>query len=548
MTTFLKNSNPLWWKSAVFYQIYPRSFYDSNNDGIGDIPGIIQKLDDLNDGSGGGLGVDALWISPFFPSPMKDFGYDISDYVGIDPIFGSMKDFEELVRQSHDRGMRLVIDLVLNHTSDEHPWFVESKSSRDNNKADWYIWHDGKPDGSVPNNWLSVFGGAGWSWCEERSQYYYHSFLKEQPDINWYHSEVREEIRKVLRFWLEKGVDGFRLDTANFYAYDKEFKDNPPYHSDDEVVEKHLADFNLYLTSNSKDRAENFEFLSMIRETMNECGEHYMTIGEIGGIQDPERLSEISASYVKGNKHLHMAYNFGLLGDKLDSEYLSYQVELIEKRIEDGWPCWSLGNHDCKRLASRAKSANLTKSLLAMLLFLRGTPILYYGDESDMPEYDIKKNELQDPFGKNYFPEYKGRDGCRTPFPWDSQKPNQGFNQGEKPWLPATAPICLDQVIEKTGTTYELLKELLEFRRTHLDILNGSYTCFDNKEGKFYFSRKSNQGEIRFVLNTSTNPIQIEYPAEFSLVLLKNQTSSPTKDNDTLRVPSESFAVLVHKA
>ncbi|KAK3604186.1 hypothetical protein CHS0354_001994 [Potamilus streckersoni] len=399
----LKTSDKDWWKTAVFYQIYPRSFYDANNDGIGDLKGITCKLDHLNDGKGGGLGVDAVWISPFFLSPMKDFGYDVSDYTGIDPMFGTMSDFEEMTAEAHKRGIRILIDLVLNHSSDMHPWFIESRSDRTNPKADWYIWHDGKPDGSVPNNWQSIFGGPAWTWDDNRKQYYNHSFLKEQPDLNWYNPEVQTQMKHIIQFWLKKGVDGFRLDTANFYAYDKQFRDNPLYTGADSV-EKQTSHYFKYETVYSKDRPENFRCLELIRSSIEEIGGHYTTIGEIGGIQDLDRLMKLSADYVRGNKYLHMAYNFGLLTDNFSAENLTLTIGKLEEHIKDGWPCWSLGNHDCRRIETRAGNTELKRSLVAMLLFMRGTPILYYGDECDMPEYEIKKDELQDPFGKAFFP------------------------------------------------------------------------------------------------------------------------------------------------
>ncbi|MBF0278364.1 MAG: DUF3459 domain-containing protein [SAR324 cluster bacterium] len=538
-----------WWKSAVIYQIYPRSFYDSDNDGIGDLKGITQKLDYLNDGEGGGLGIDTIWLSPFFPSPMKDFGYDVSDYCGVDPIFGTLNDFEELVQSAHARAMKVVIDLVLNHSSDQHPWFQESKKDRSNPKADWYVWQDPKPGGGLPNNWLSVFGGPGWTFNEDRQQYYYHAFLKEQPDLNWYHPEVREAVAEVFRFWAEKGVDGFRLDTANFYVHDRELRDNPPQPEGHVPLEaREGLEYDKYVTRFSKDRPENFQCLKHIRQTLDALSPHLTTIGEVGGIQDLDELIDLSCSYVKGSEHLHMVYNFGLLGE-INIPKVTRLLQLTESRIEDGWLSWSLGNHDCPRLTSRSggnsDKPGIHQTLLLLLLCLKGTPILYYGDEIEMPEYPIHKEELQDPVGINYWPTYKGRDGCRTPFAWDCQKPNQGFNQGARPWLPAKSPVDLKEEQKKTQGTYALTREMLGLRRNLPALQSGSFELVFHDEHGFLFDRKLGGQSLRIACNLSDSSCQFNLDSEtWSVVPLHTFAKQGELDGSVLKLPSFGFSIL----
>jgi alpha-glucosidase len=502
-------SNKDWWKSAVFYQIYPRSFQDSNNDGIGDLAGITEGLDYLNNGRGGGLGIDALWISPFFKSPMADFGYDVSDYCDVDPIFGTLHDFDQLIEAAHARGIKVVLDLVLNHSSDQHPWFQESRQSRGNSKADWYVWVDPKPDGALPNNWLSVFGGPAWTFEESRGQYYMHSFLKEQPDLNWYNPEVRAAIAEVVRFWMNRGADGFRLDTANFYAYDVELRDNPPRLSDSPILEldkaanPYLRDF---LTTYSKDRPENFGFVKFLRDLFDE-GEAMTSIGETGGFPDLETAVRVAADYAKGPDRLHMAYGFALLSDRAGSpDYLTEVVQLTEENADGAWPCWSLGNHDCTRLFSRLNcdsKPGCQAMLLSLMLCLRGTPILYYGDELDMPEYPITREELQDPYGINYWPDFIGRDGCRTPFPWSSTAPQQGFNDGARPWLPAKAPLALDAAEQDPNSTLHVLREMIRIRQKLPVLQTGNFQLLESNESVFIFQRETSEALVWVAANLS---------------------------------------------
>ena len=512
-------SSPLsenWWESAVFYQIYPRSFKDSNNDGIGDLAGVIEKLDHLNDGKGGGLGIDAIWFSPFFPSPQADFGYDVSDYCNIDSDYGTLEDFDQLVEESHRRGIKIVLDLVLNHSSDQHKWFQESRKNCTNSKVDWYVWADPKPDGSPPNNWLAVFGGAAWTFEPQRGQYYLHNFLPEQPDLNWYNPEVREALADVVRFWMKRGADGFRLDTANYYAYDRQLRDNPKRPENSELMEdgQEANPLSQYITKYSKDRPENLEFIHFLRKIFEENG--VVSIGEIGSAEGLESTLKLGTDYVKNGKGLHLAYTFSMLNKNMDAEYLEHVLRVTEESIEDGWPCWSLSNHDCMRMISRfdcfGERDGFQQMMLLLLLSLRGTPIIYYGEEVDMQEYEIKKDELRDPQGIRFWPDIKGRDGCRLPFPWDSKLTNQGFNSGTKPWLPAANKLSLDQAKADSGSTFHVLQEMLQIRKKFPALQNGSYRKILLDGDCFVFERKTEDETMLIAANFSTEEQSINLP------------------------------------
>ena len=505
-----------WWESAVFYQIYPRSFKDSNNDGIGDLAGVIEKLDHLNDGKGGGLGIDAIWFSPFFPSPQADFGYDVSDYCNIDSDYGTLEDFDQLVEETHRRGIKIVLDLVLNHSSDQHKWFQESRKNSTNSKVDWYVWADPKPDGSPPNNWLAVFGGAAWTFEPQRGQYYLHNFLPEQPDLNWYNPDVREALADVVRFWMKRGADGFRLDTANYYAYDRQLRDNPKRPENSELMEdgQEANPLSQYITKYSKDRPENLEFIHFLRKIFDENG--VVSIGEIGSAEGLESTLKLGTDYVKNGKGLHLAYTFSMLNKNMNAEYLEHVLRVTEESIEDGWPCWSLSNHDCMRMISRfdcfGKRDGFQQMMLLLLLSLRGTPIIYYGEEVDMQEYEITKDELRDPQGIRFWPDIKGRDGCRLPFPWDSKLTNQGFNSGTKPWLPATNKLSLDQAKADSGSTFHVLQEMLQIRKKFPALQNGSYRKILLDGDCFVFERKTEDETMLIAANFSTEEQSINLP------------------------------------
>ena len=467
-----------WWQDAVIYQIYPRSFMDSNDDGTGDLPGIVEKLDHV-----AALGVDALWISPFFKSPMKDFGYDVSGYCEVDPLFGSLEDFDRLLAAAHDRGLKVLIDQVLSHTSDQHPWFLESRESRDNPKADWYVWADAREDGCAPNNWLSVFGGVSWEWEPRRGQYYLHNFLVSQPDLNLHNPEVRKASLENLEFWLKRGVDGFRLDAINFCTHDLELRDNPG-HGDtkrlflaaDGVVMPYGLQRHVYDNS----RPETLDFIEEIRALLDVY--RAVALGEVGG----DRPGELMGDYIGGGRRLHTAYNFSLMGPDKSARHIGRTVREFQDSTAGGWPCMALGNHDVERLASRwsdaAPDPSSVKLYMAMLGCLRGPFCIYQGDELGLPEARLERHQLRDPYGVNFWPKFQGRDGCRTPMPWQRDAVNAGFSEVE-PWLPIDAchyALAADQQVGVAGSIYESLRQFLNWRKGQPALRSGSIEILED--------------------------------------------------------------------
>ena len=395
-----------WWRGAVIYQIYPRSFQDSNGDGIGDLAGIISRLPYV-----ASLGVDAIWVSPFFTSPMLDYGYDVSSYRDVDPMFGSLGDFEALIYRAHDLGLRVMIDLVLSHSSDQHRWFKESRSSRENPKADFYVWADAKPDGTAPNNWLSIFGGPAWEWDSERQQYYLHNFLKEQPDLNFHNPEVQQELLDIARFWLDKGVDGFRFDTINFYVHDAELRDNPvlPVAERDYSTAPEVNPYNWQDHLYDKSRPENLAFLERLRALMDE----YPAVASVGEVGDAQRSMEVIGQYTSGRR-VHMCYAFEFLSgfEPPSGTRIAEVLRRFEAGAPEGWACWAFSNHDVERHASRWKLTEAQIRLyLAILLTLRGSVCLYQGEEIGLPEAYVPFEDLRDPYGIRFWPKFRGRDG-----------------------------------------------------------------------------------------------------------------------------------------
>jgi alpha-glucosidase len=444
-----------WWKSAVIYQIYPRSFQDDSSDGVGDLRGIIRRLDYLVD-----LGVDALWLSPIFASPMKDFGYDVSDYLSIDPLFGTLADFDELLAQAHARGLRVILDQVLNHTSDEHPWFRESRRSRDNPRADWYVWVDGTRE-RPPNNWLSFFGGSAWAWDETRRQHYLHLFAREQPDLNWRNPEVRGAIHDVLRFWLERGVDGFRLDVVNLYAKDALLRDSPRRRGASSPI-----DFRNYHHVFFRDRPETLLYVEELAALVRRYPDR-VTIGEVTS----EQGLPVFLEYTKPGR-LDLAFNFDFKHTPAyDARAFYERVQRCEETFADlAWPSYVLGNHDTPRIITRygdgLHDRERARVLAALLLTLRGTPFIYYGEELGMAQVTIPYERIVDPEGKNLWPHHPGRDGCRTPMQWDDG-PFAGFSAVE-PWLPVSADAGSVNVALQARDPASLLacyRALLQLRR-----------------------------------------------------------------------------------
>ena len=411
--------NVPWWKSGILYQIYPRSFQDSDGDGLGDLRGVIERLPYLRE-----LGVDALWLSPIFPSPMEDFGYDISDYTGIDPLFGTLADFDALVAAAHDFGLKIILDLVPNHTSDQHPWFIESRGSRDSAKRDWYIWRDPKGEGGPPNNWLSEFGGSTWEFDAHTGQYYYHAFLRSQPDLNWRNPEVRGAMHDVMRFWLRRGVDGFRVDVMWHLIKDDLLRDNPP--NPDFVPGQ--QPYEQLIPLYSTDRPEVHDVVAELRQVIDEF-EDRVLIGEI--YLPPAKLA---AYYGRDLAGAHLPFNFALISTPWNARAIAKLVDDYEAALPAGaWPNWVLGNHDRQRIASRL-GTDQARVAAMLLLTLRGTPTLYYGDEIGMPQVAIAPDRVRDPWEKNVPGMGVGRDGCRTPMQWDDTA-YAGFSVRE-PWLP----------------------------------------------------------------------------------------------------------------
>jgi alpha-glucosidase len=461
-------SNPLpmdkdWWRGAVIYQIYPRSYQDSNGDGVGDLAGIVSRLPHIAD-----LGADAIWISPFFTSPMKDFGYDVSDYCDVDPMFGTLADFDAVVERAHELGLRVMIDLVLSHTSDQHPWFKESRQNLTNPKADWYVWADPKGDGTPPNNWLSIFGGSAWQWDGRRQQYYLHNFLTSQPDLNFHCDAVQEALLDVVRFWLARGVDGFRLDTINFYIADKYLRDNPPLPKElrNDSIAPGVNPYNHQLHLFDKNQPENLEFLRKFRAVCEPFGA--AAVGEVG---DAQRGLEIMAEYTSGGDKVQMCYPFEMLQPKrLTAELLEDTFARMARAAPDAWPCWAYSNHDTVRHITRWNlSTDAAKTYTAMLMCLRGSVCLYQGEELGLPEADIAFEDLQDPYGIEFWPEFKGRDGCRTPMVWETDNSFGGFST-VKPWLPVTSAHLGLSVAAQAGADASMLthyRQALAFRRAH---------------------------------------------------------------------------------
>ena len=429
--------SPEWWRNGIIYQVYPRSFNDTSGDGIGDLKGVTAKLDYIDS-----LGVDAVWLSPFYKSPMVDFGYDVADYRDVDPMFGSLADFDELIAEAHAKGLKVVIDQIYSHTSDQHAWFEESRQSRDNPKADWYVWADTKPDGNPPNNWVSVFGGSSWKWDTRRNQYYLHNFLTEQPDLNVHNPEVQEQLLADLRFWLDRGVDGFRLDAINFCCHNQSLEDNPPKHATlaeyGDQIPPNQYDYQWHV--NDKTQPETAAFLQRVRAVLDEYP-GTMAVGEIGD----DNMIDVMTQYTTDNR-LHCAYSFELLAEDCDAEFFRRIIRESNDLITKGWACWSIGNHDVPRVITRWNSDALSQAakedraaLFWLMQFtLRGNSCIYQGEELGLSEAEIAFEDLQDPYGINLWPEFKGRDGCRTPMPWDSSLPHAGFST-EKPWLPVVS-------------------------------------------------------------------------------------------------------------
>ncbi len=508
-----------WHKGAVIYQIYPRSFLDTTGNGVGDLKGITQKLEYV-----ASLGVDGIWISPFFKSPMKDFGYDVSDYRDIDPLFGTLADFDELLEKAHSLGLKIIVDLVLSHTSNEHPWFTDPA------KKSWYVWADPKIDEqgnrAPPNNWASVFGGSAWEWSDEHNQYYLHNFLKEQPDLNFHNPEVQAEMLDICDFWLKRGIDGFRLDVINFCFHDKELRDNPPRESGSKYATQFEGDtpYSAQQHIYDKSQPENLEFIAKIRKITNQYGGRVL-VGEIGD-DHPYKLAQ---EYTASDKYLHTTYNPHMMSgvekelttdlirepiNAFFSDQALYESAKDSPENAMGWPSWAFSNHDVVRVASRwfklyEHDPNLSKMLIALLGCLPGTVFLYQGEELGLPEAKIPFDSLQDPWAKETWPEWQGRDGCRTPMVWNGKK-HSGFS-GSKPWLPIPETHnTLDvqaQNIDKSSTL-NFSRSFINWRKSKAEIVKGSFEFIDTNNSKIIDLRRyDGENETHCIFNLSDQNI-----------------------------------------
>jgi alpha-glucosidase len=538
-----------WWRDAVIYQIYPRSFQDSDGDGVGDLPGVTQRLDYLR-----ALGVDAIWLSPIYPSPMRDFGYDVADYTTISPEFGTMDDFRALLAAAHERGIRVLLDLVMNHTSDQHPWFLESAASRASEKRDWYLWRDGRSNPRrggrplPPNNWQSVFGGSAWQWEPHTQQYFLHSFLKEQPDLNWRNPAARAALMEVIRYWLELGVDGFRLDVANCFLKDESLRDNPrralglrPYDR-----QRHLYDLN---------QPENLDIMRQIRATVDAYSER-VTIGEIYAL--PPGDPELSAGYYANGAGLHMAFNFAFLFSPWRADAFASAIDRWERALDsehgpDLWPNYTLSNHDQPRAISRYTTRDEAETLArarvaaALLLTLRGTPFIYYGEEIGVRNGRIPRSRMQDPFGKPYWPFYKGRDPERTPMQW-SDAPNAGFCAGA-PWLPVNPDYARINAAAQQEDPKSLLswyRALIALRRREPVLRAGSYRRVSALGSPaLCFLRETASQRVYVALNFARGAQEIPLPdgATWSIILGSHHPEGKALEGSALTLPGYGIVI-----
>jgi alpha-glucosidase len=492
----------IWWKQGVIYQIYPRSFQDTNGDGIGDLNGIRERLGYLR-----WIGVDAIWISPIYPSPMADFGYDVSDYCGIDPLFGSLEDFDRLIAAAHGQGIKVILDFVPNHTSEHHPWFLESRALRASAKRDWYIWRDGKADGSPPNNWLSQFGGPAWTFDAATGQFYLHSFLREQPDLNWRNPDVRTAMYDVLRFWLDRGVDGFRVDVIWLLIKDAALRDNPvnpAYQSAQAAIHRFLPLYNA-------DQPEVHDLIAEMRAVLDRYGAGVL----IGEIYLP--IERLVAYYGNDLGGAHLPFNFQLIDAAWTAPDIARLVTEYEGALPPGgWPNWVLGNHDRPRIAARAGAAQARVAAM-LLLTLRGTPTMYYGDELGLGRVPIPPDAVRDPWEKNEPGLGLGRDPSRTPFPWDDTA-NAGFST-RHPWLPPNPDYPsrnMSAQRDDSASILSLYRALLSLRRTHSALSLGSFRLLGVQDEVLVYERDLHGERILVCLNFGSREQKVSIADAFA--------------------------------
>ncbi len=520
------DKNADWWRGAVIYQVYPRSYQDTTGDGSGDLAGITSRLAHI-----ASLGVDAVWLSPFFKSPMADMGYDVSDYCAVDPMFGTMEDFDALVAEAHRLGLKIIIDQVLSHTSDQHPWFIESRASRTNDRADWYVWADPNPDGTAPNNWMSIFGGPAWEWGSVRKQYYLHNFLASQPDLNFHNAAVQDALLDTVRFWLERGVDGFRLDTVNYYFHDRLLRDNPPM---SKGKANDIPDVNPYGYQDhlyDKTQPENVSFLKRFRSLLD-AYDARTSVGEVG---DGERSLQTVAAYTEGGDKLHMCYTFDLLGPEFSAGHVRNCVEAFETSVADGWVCWAFSNHDVMRHVSRWTPSGgdtdaVAKFAIALMASLRGSICLYQGEELGLAEAELAFEDLRDPYGIRFWPGYKGRDGCRTPMVWEAARANGGFSTG-KSWLPVPdnhRGRAADMQNADDASVLAHYRTMLAFRKMHPALIEGAITFLDADGDILAFIRTSDTEKMLCVFNVSFESAEWAIPQSIGRLHQLDLARTPT--------------------
>ena len=545
-----------WWRGATLYQVYPRSFFDSNGDGIGDLPGVTARLDYVRS-----LGVDGIWLSPFFPSPMRDFGYDVTDYCGVDAMFGTLADFDALLARAHGLKLKVIIDQVWSHTAREHPWFIESRESRDNPKADWYVWADPKPDGAPPNNWQSWMGGPAWRWEPRRRQYHLHNFLPEMPDLNFHCLAVQDAVLAAGKFWLDRGVDGFRLDTANLYFHSRDLQDNPPFPPElagDTPVTMQRHTHNI-------DQPEALPFMERLRNLMDQYPGR-MTVAEIGSPDSLTRMME----YTRGAQRLHTAYSFNFLGPRSDPTFVAEQMQPWQEPMgRDSWPAWAFSNHDAVRVVTRwgdgaeaafgfgstASASHLcagvqqeqrAKLYLTLLACLRGTLFVYQGEELGLAQSVVPLESIQDPYGKAQWPLKQGRDGCRTPFPWQSLAQHAGFTTGT-PWLPSDSAhrqSAVDLQESDAMSPLQHLRALMALRRKHPALRIGTFSPLLVTECLLVVIRTQGADAVLVALNVGAQPQAVSLPRAFQPVTAMLQVGEGALGSSALTLgPFSAFIV-----
>jgi alpha-glucosidase len=508
-----------WWRGAVIYHVYPLSFADADNDGYGDLAGVTSKLDHI-----ASLGVDALWLSPFYKSPMRDFGYDISDYRDVDPTFGTLEDFDRLIERAHALGLKVIVDQVYSHTSTEHAWFQESRRDRTNAKADWYVWADPKVDGSPPTNWQSVFKASTWTWDARRRQYYLHNFQSDQPDLNVHNPDVQAALLDVARFWLDRGVDGFRLDAINFAMHDPLLRDNPPVTGE----ARRLRPFDFQHHFYNQSHPDIPAFLTHVRRLAEAHGAVFL-VAEVGGEQADSEMKQ----YTQGDTHLHSAYGFHYLyADALTPSLVRDCCERWPGAAGEGWPSWAFSNHDAPRVVSRWADGRDPKTFarlaLLLLMTMRGSVFLYQGEELGLPQAHVPFEALKDPEAVANWPHTLGRDGARTPFPWKASEPNAGFSTTH-PWLPvdpAHYALAADVQEAEAGSTLHLARRIISLRRRFGALRSGDMTVLEAGPAVLAFTRSDGEETLLCAFNLSAAPASWSLPDGWRVVESVNLPSS----------------------